>query len=251
MVRATVGLLGHVLPLRCLACPGLTLGSELGPFLCARCAEELHALRGGRWQIDGTEVVAAFSYAGAVRVLVRELKFRGAVAVALPLGAALGAALADLSPGPIGIVPVPLHWRRRWHRGHNQSAALARVVAAGRPGFRLLAALRKSRATPPQVGLDGSHRRHNVRGTFAVPRRYASRVRGARLVVVDDVATTAATLRSARDCLVAAGAAEVTLAAAAVATENVQLAVRRRSGLAGGQRGDEVAAKRGRLFAEP
>jgi ComF family protein len=227
-------LLGHVLPLRCLACPELTLGSEFSPFLCARCADEMHAPGGRRWAVDGTVVVGAFRYAGVARVLVRELKFRGATGVAAPLGAALGAALADLPAGPIGIVPVPLHWRRRWQRGHNQSAALARVVAAARPGFRLLAALRKTRATPPQVGLDGSRRRHNVRGTFAIPRRYARRVRGARLVVVDDVATTAATLRSAGDCLVAAGAAEVTLAAVAVATENVRIAARRPSGLAGG-----------------
>jgi len=219
------GLLGHVLPLRCLACPALTRGSELGPFLCVRCARELHALRGRRWEIDGTRVVAAFRYAGAARVLIRELKFRGATALASPLGGALGVALSELPPGPIGIVPIPLHWRRRWHRGHNQSVALARAVAASRPGFGLLAALRKSRATPPQVGLDGSQRRRNVRGTFAVPRRYAASVRGARLVVVDDVATTAATLLSARDCLAAAGAAEVTLAAAAVATDKQRTVV--------------------------
>jgi len=213
------GLLAQVLPLRCLACPARTRGSELSPFLCVSCTHELHALRGRCREIDGTQVVAAFRYAGPARVLVRQLKFHGAIAVASPLGSALAVALSELPPGPIGVVPVPLHWRRRWHRGHNQSVALARVVVASRPGFRLLAALRKSRATPPQVGLDGGHRRRNVRGTFAVPRRFARRVRGARLLVVDDVATTAATLRSARECLLAAGAAEVTLAAAAVATD--------------------------------
>lgn len=220
--------LARVLPLRCLACPGLTRGSELCPFLCVRCARELHTLRDRGWEIDGTRVIAAFHYAGPVRALIRELKFHGAIGVASLLGSALAVALSDLPPGPIGIVPVPLHWRRRWYRGHNQSAALARAVSASRPGFRVLAALRKSRATPPQVGLDGSHRRCNVQGTFAVPRRYVGRVRGARLVVVDDVATTAATLRSARDSLVAAGAIEITLAAAAVVTEEVW------SGLAGG-----------------
>jgi len=210
-------LLAHLLPLRCLACPRLARGSELSPVLCARCAHELHTLRCSGWEIDGLRLVAAFRYEGAARVLVRELKFRGAIGAAAPLGGALGVVLSELPPGPVGIVPVPLHWRRRWHRGHNQSAALARVVAASRPGFRVLAALRKSRATQPQVGLDGPHRRRNVRGTFAVARRHLGRIQGARLVVVDDVATTAATLRSARDCLLAAGAAEVTPAAVAVA----------------------------------
>ncbi len=251
MVRAITSLLIHVLPLRCLACPSLTLGSALSPFLCVRCAEELRALRGRHWEIDGTRVVGAYRYAGAARVLVRELKFRGAIAVASPLGSALAAALSDLPPGPIGIVPVPLHWRRRWRRGHNQSAALARVVAATRPGFSFLAALRRARATPRQVGLDGRHRRSNVQGAFAVARRRADQVRGSRLVLVDDVATTAATLCSARDCLVAAGAAEVILAVAAVATEHQQTTVRPRSGLDRGQVGDEVATQRGRLFAEP
>ena len=218
-VHGVHGVLALLLPLRCLACAELTRRSKFSPFLCAHCSEELHALAGSGWNVDGTRLIAAFRYAGPARTLVQELKFKGALGAALPLGRALGAALSELPPGPITIVPVPLHWRRRWHRGHNQSAALARVVASSRPGFTALAALRKSRATTPQVGLDGGRRRGNVRGTFAVPRRYASRVRGARLVVVDDVATTAATLRSARDCLVAAGAAEVTLAAAAVATE--------------------------------
>lgn len=220
MRHPTTACLARVLPLRCLACPRRTRGSELSPFLCAGCAGDLHALRCGAWEIDGTAMVAAFRYAGPARVLVRELKFRGAAAVATPLGAALGAALSELPPGPIGIVPVPLHWRRRWQRGHNQSAALARVVAASRPGFNLLDALRKPRATQPQVGVDGRHRRRNVRGTFAVSRRHAGRIRGARLVVVDDVATTAATLRSARECLLAAGAAEVTLAAVAVVADS-------------------------------
>ncbi len=212
--------LTYLLPLRCLACPDLTRGSDLSPLLCVRCAHELHTLRGSRWQVDGTRLVAAFSYTGAARVLIRELKFRGAVAAAVPLGSALAAALSVLPPGPTGIVPVPLHWRRRWHRGHNQSVTLARVVASSRPGFSVLVALRKSRATLPQVGLDGARRRRNVRDAFTVPRRYLSRVRDARLVVVDDVATTLATLRSARDGLLAAGAAEVTLAAVAVATEH-------------------------------
>ena len=205
--------------MRCLACPALTRGSVLSPFLCVPCARELHALRGRDWEIDGLRVVAAFRYAGVARTLLRALKFHGASGVAAPLGAALGLSLSELPAGPVGIVPLPLHWRRRWRRGHNQSAALARAVAASRPGFRVLPVLHKPRATPPQVGLDGGQRRRNVRHAFAVHRRHRGLLCDARLVLVDDVATTGATLRSARDCLIASGAAEVTLAAAAVAAE--------------------------------
>ncbi len=211
--------LSHVLPLRCLACPARTRGSGPSPLLCRSCTAELHALRCRDWEIDGTSGASGFRYEGAARALVRALKFRGALGAAAPLGSVLGAALDELAPGAVGIVPVPLHWRRRWQRGHNQSAALARAVAAARPGFRVLAALRKPRATRPQVGLGGGRRRRNVDGAFAVARLHIPKVLGARLVLVDDVVTTAATLRAARDVLVAAGASEVTLAAAAVAVE--------------------------------
>ena len=81
--------LAHVLPLRCLPCPGLTRGSELCPFLCVRCARELHKLRDRGWEIDGTRVIAAFHYTGPVRALIRKLKFHGAIGVASLLGSAL------------------------------------------------------------------------------------------------------------------------------------------------------------------
>jgi len=166
---------------------------------------------------------------------IHRLKFQGAVTLAQPLGRALAAALVDVQPGPTAIVPVPLHWRRRWRRGHNQSVALAKVVAATRPGFQLLRALRKSRATRPQVGLDGRQRRRNVIGAFVVRARHAHRVSGS-WVVVDDVVTTGATLRAAQDCPRRAGAAELTLAAVAMVEEPGG------SGLGVGQSGDDVVA---------
>jgi ComF family protein len=181
--------------------------------------------------------IAAFRYEGVVRSAIHQLKFRGIRPLAGLLGGALAAALADLPPGPTLVVPVPLHWRRRWSRGHNQSVALARTVAAARPGFRYLPVLRKRRATPAQTGLDARVRRANVSGVFAVRRSHTVAVCAAQIIVVDDVVTTGATLEAARRCLLRAGAAAVTAAAVAAAPPPGAA-----SGLRRGELGHDIAS---------
>jgi predicted amidophosphoribosyltransferase len=109
------------------------------------------------------------------------------------------------------VVPVPLHWRRRYARGFNQAGDLA--MGLGPP---VLCALRRVRATSPQFGLSAARRRRNLRGAFAPPRqgflrprRYDPRLRGACVVLVDDVSTTGATLDACAEALRAGGAREV------------------------------------------
>ncbi len=103
-----------------------------------------------------------------------------------------------------GLVPVPLHWTRRWERGFNQAEILARAVGR-RHGLPVLARLlRRVRATPRQSG-DLAARRRNVEGAFAV----RGRVAGRRLLVVDDVFTTGATVDACAAALLDAGAAAV------------------------------------------
>ncbi|MGD8606827.1 MAG: ComF family protein [Myxococcales bacterium] len=99
------------------------------------------------------------------------------------------------------IVPVPLHWRRRRQRGYDQAALLARPLGPLLGAPVLLRGLRRARHTTQQVGLSHDKRRHNVEGAF-VPRR----LRGAsRVLLVDDVRTTGATLDSASRALRAGG----------------------------------------------
>jgi ComF family protein len=130
----------------------------------------------------------------------------------LPLLKRLAGLLAEEAPRHLalgewdGLVPVPLHWGRRWRRGFNQAEVLARAVARRHGVPVLRGVLRRRRATPPQHG-DIQARRRNVREAFAVTAESA--VAGRRLLLVDDVFTTGATAEACAGVLVQAGAADV------------------------------------------
>jgi len=106
------------------------------------------------------------------------------------------------------VVPVPLHWRRQMTRGYNQAERIARPLAR-RLGRPLVTALWRARSTPPQAKLERSRRQANLRGAFR-GRRAAAAIRGRRVLLVDDVATTGATLSHAAAALRRSGAASVT-----------------------------------------
>jgi ComF family protein len=104
------------------------------------------------------------------------------------------------------VVPVPLPWRRRWVRGFNQAERIARPLAAAL-GVPFDEALRRIRASRTQRSLGRRRRLLGPEGTFGV-RRSAS-VAGCRVLLVDDVVTTGATVTAAASALVAAGASAV------------------------------------------
>ncbi len=117
----------------------------------------------------------------------------------------------DVLEGADFVVPVPLHWWRHHARGFNQAEDLA--AGLGPP---VVNALRRVRATAPQFGLNASRRLRNVHGAFAPPRRglrrrrrHDPRVRGACVVLIDDVCTTGATLEACALALKAGGVREV------------------------------------------
>ena len=103
------------------------------------------------------------------------------------------------------VVPVPLGRKRLLKRGFNQSALLARL-AFGRVDEVLV----RTRETPPQSELSGAERRRNVRRAFSV--RDEARVFARRVLLIDDVMTTGATVEECARVLRAAGAREVTVA---------------------------------------
>jgi ComF family protein len=127
----------------------------------------------------------------------------------------LGALLAQALPRELGfdaVVPMPLHWRRRWQRGFNQSELLAREIAR-KWGVPVSALVRRKRATAPQAGLTSAQRRKNVEGAFQVGK--GTRLKGMRLLLIDDVLTTGATASACARALKRAGAAQVTFLALA------------------------------------
>lgn len=108
------------------------------------------------------------------------------------------------------LVPIPLHRRRLAGRRYNQSALLASAMARRCGAFVALGGLARLRATPPQKNLSAEARRRNVAGAFALGRHIGkAAIRGAHIILVDDVLTTGATLSSAARTLKKAGAAKV------------------------------------------
>lgn len=138
--------------------------------------------------------------------LIHRLKYEGYFALAGPLSDFLIEGWPAWQQPPDLILPIPLHPRRQRRRGYNQSELLARPLARERFIDFSAAALRRTRHTVPQVGLGPAERADNVRGAFAAD---AALVRGRHILLVDDVLTTGATMSSAAEALLAAGARTV------------------------------------------
>jgi len=152
---------------------------------------------------------AAVRYDDIARTLVHALKFQDRTDLAPAMGRWMARAGDALLTDADAIVPVPLHWRRGWSRRYNQSGALAKVIAR-QSGVALAAdALKRIRPTAHQIGLPRHERAANVQGAFAVAPDKRHLVQGRRLILIDDVLTTGATVDACARALLRAGASGV------------------------------------------
>jgi len=194
-------------PLRCAGCDAT--GDDLAPF-CRACAPLIEPAPGPL--APPSRVAAAHVYGGPLADAIARLKYAGRTDLAPALGALLGQAALSYAGQVDCVVPLPLYPRRLRERGFNQSALLGAHVARALGAPLRIELLRRIRDTATQAGLSRELRASNVRSAFV------ARPISARVLLIDDVRTTGATLAAAADALCVAGCPEViTLALAAAA----------------------------------
>jgi ComF family protein len=231
------GMLDLLYPPRCEACGRLRREpicdecsatiERIRPPVCEVCGEPFDpraqaALKCAQCRRGGPRAFSlarsAAYYEGPLAAAIRRFKYHGQLVLARPLGALMVDTLrdgpaSDLHPETVDVVcAVPLHESRRRERGFNQSEVLAEAVgeAIGKP---LRPLLERTRPTLPQVDLPAASRVANVRGAFAP--RLQEVISGRRVLLIDDLFTTGATLRECARVVRRAGAEEVRILALA------------------------------------
>jgi ComF family protein len=229
LAAAGRGLVGLVYPPTCIACGAATGEPHT---LCGRCWSGMRFIErpfcerlGTPFAVDlGVPLVspaamadppvferarAVARYDDTARLVVHRLKYSDRLDLARALGPMMARAGAELAAECDVIVPVPLHRARLWWRRFNQAMELARIVGTLHDKPCDPALLARVKRTRPQVGLSRNQRGDNLQGAFKVPVEARARLKGKRVLLVDDVLTTGATANAASRALLRGGARAV------------------------------------------
>ena len=207
--------------------PRICVGcGRIGEYICVECSAHLPVLHGPLCPHCGqpqssviicpscagkpsalSSVRSVFRFEGAVRHAIHELKYRNLRAIAPTLAAYLAEHLSTLTTTYDVVIPVPLHPKRLNRRGYNQAELLAREVAETRGMSLSASALRRTKAGESQARTGSiSERLHNVVDAFSCT---DTSISGKRILLIDDVCTTGATLEACAAALSAAGASQI------------------------------------------
>ncbi|WP_232844986.1 ComF family protein [Paracoccus onubensis] len=242
-------MLGLLYPAQCPACGRIvenSLDSRAHAALCPECWQDAHfiadpaCLKCGaplpeNNQEDATECLcddclrivrpwhrgrAALVYSGTGRILLLALKHRDRPDLAPVLGAWLSEAARPIITPDMIVAPVPLHFRRLFKRRYNQSALLARHLAALQGLSVIPDLLLRKRHTPMQDHRNIPDRFANIANAITVNPRWISNLAGRRVLLIDDVMTSGATLAAAAEALHDAGSGTISVASLARALKD-------------------------------
>ncbi len=226
--RLLRGIVGFALPPRCPGC-GTIVGDDhsfclacwqaldfLGGPACGQCGQPIEtayddASRCGACLADPPpfdRARAAVAYGPIARALALRLKYGRRPGVALTMARPM-ARIGESMLEDALVVAVPLHRWRLWSRGYNQAALIARALVRQGRGELALDLIERFRRTPPLRGMGRLARERTVAGAFRLRPEARGRVKGRRIVLIDDVYTTGATVRGCARLLRRAGAAEI------------------------------------------
>lgn len=216
-----------LLPAICLLCRNLVAGENglcaecwkqvefISPPLCVQCGApfDIPAIGEGkcgeclRQPPAYIQARAALKYTEASKGMVLRFKHSDQTFVAPTLAAWMRQAAPELLQNAEIITPIPLHWRRLFSRKYNQAALLARHLAKQSQAEFLPQLLYRKRATLSQGRFGRLSRARNVQGAFGLREKDRAKIQGKRVLLIDDVLTTGATVNTAARVLKEAGAA--------------------------------------------
>lgn len=209
------GLMQMFYPPKCILCGKLLSKEETD--LCHTCRENVPEFAKGKFNISFVaRWTALWYYTDNVRQSLLRFKFAGRRHYAAVYGRLLAMKLLDRNLDDFDILTwVPISFRRRWKRGFDQVELIAKAVAR-ELGCKATPTLKKIRHNPPQSGIgNAAQRRANVLGVYRVKNR--EQIAGKRILLLDDIITSGATVSECAKALLSAGAGEVRCAVIAAA----------------------------------